>query len=294
MDTQLVSPPVLLATSDGRWVLADSPEFLAALGDPDPDYDAPGYAVRNLGFIQVQTIGQALTEVQLHPRNVQLPALLAVQQQLLTSPVRLFRIKFFDAEWRSETWVSPEQVIARLSELCAPAFSPPVTERFWVEPQEFGAIFRDDENQLRPVAQKWRVSFGHFDPNVLTIAMQNQMLSRLMIVGVKPHGNEPEWRFIGSGQRWLDESFHLTGVGQKTQDLPDKEYGQWVSEFYKSVAATGRPRYDRVTAVMQYDSEPGHPRRVTHYDRLLLPWKTPSSEVFVTSCARLIDDSAKS
>lgn len=278
-----------MATSDGQWVLPSSPEFLEALGDPDPDYDAVGYAVRNLGFIGVQTIGQALTEISLHPRNVQLPALLAVQQYLMSSPVKLFRIKVFENEWLSETWIEPEQVIVRLSELCAPAFSPPTTERFWVEPLDFAAVFRDDTSQLRPVAQKWRVSFGHFDPNLLTIAMQNQMLSRMMIIGVKPQSKDPEWRFIGAGQRWLGDSYHLTGVGEKVEDLPDKEYGAWCAEFYKSVAATGRPRFDRVTASMQYDSEPGKPRRVAHYERLLLPWKTPSSEVFVTSCARLID-----
>ena len=123
--------------------------------------------------------------------------------------------------------------------------------------------------------------------------MQNQMLSRMMIIGVKPHNKDPEWRFIGGGHRWLGDSFHLTGIGEKVEDLPDKEYGEWVSEFYKSVAATGRPRFDRVTATMQYDGEPGRPRRVVSYERLLLPWKTPSSEVFVTSCARLIDDEGK-
>ena len=106
----------MLVTPDGRWVLADSVEFLAALGDPAPDYDAPSFAVRNLGFVKFQSLGTSLIEVELHPENVALPALLAVQQQLLSSSVRLFRIKYFDRSWNSEITSRPsEQLRAYLN-----------------------------------------------------------------------------------------------------------------------------------------------------------------------------------
>ncbi len=48
----------MLVTPDGRWVLEDSAEFLAALGDPDPDYDGASFAVKNLGFIKFQVLDQ--------------------------------------------------------------------------------------------------------------------------------------------------------------------------------------------------------------------------------------------
>src|SRR6266481_1293905 len=96
----------MLVTSDGQWVLEDSAEFLAALGDPNPDYDAASFAVKNLGFIKFQILDGSIVEIELHPRNVQLPALLAVQQQLLSSQVRLFRIKYLDTAWRSEIMTS--------------------------------------------------------------------------------------------------------------------------------------------------------------------------------------------
>src|SRR5580692_2940671 len=92
----------MLVTADGEWLLPDTPEFFAALGDPDPDYDAISFAVKNLGFVKFQIFGHSVAEIELHPRNVQLPALLAAQQQVLTSQVKLFRIKFLDKEWHSE------------------------------------------------------------------------------------------------------------------------------------------------------------------------------------------------
>jgi hypothetical protein len=97
----------MLVTPDGRWVLEDSAEFLAALGDPKPDYDAASFAVTNLGFVKFQMLDQSVIEIELHPHTVELPALLAVQQQLVTSTVRLFRIRYLTTSWQSEILHAP-------------------------------------------------------------------------------------------------------------------------------------------------------------------------------------------
>ncbi|MGA8402916.1 MAG: hypothetical protein WB697_23715 [Stellaceae bacterium] len=285
---------MMLVTAEGKWVLPDSEGFLAALGDPEPDYDAVGFAVRNLGFVKFQTLDRLVTEIELCPRNVDLRALLAVERLLCEVGTNLFRIRWLSDQWNSEISASAKHTIARLRELCAPAFKPAMSERFRVEQREFSSIFRGEATPLRAMAQKWRVSFGNFDPNVLNIAMQNQLLSRMMIIGIKPRDKEPEWRFIGDEHHWLDSSYRFSGVGQKVGEMPDKEYGGWVREFYKAVADSDQPRYDTVTAEMQYTADPGQPRRLVRYDRLLLPWKTPSDELFVTSCVKLSDANSSS
>src|SRR5215213_368120 len=61
---------LVLVMPAGDWVREGSREFLALLGDPDPDYEAAMFAVRNLGFIAVQR-HEAMLEVILHPRNVE-------------------------------------------------------------------------------------------------------------------------------------------------------------------------------------------------------------------------------
>ena len=284
----------MLVTAEGKWVLPDSEGFHAALGDPDPDYDAVGFAVRNLGFVKFQVLDRLVTEIELCPRNVDLRALLAVERLLCEGGTNLFRIRWLAEEWHSEISASAKHTLARLRELCAPTFEPVMTERFRVEPREFGTIFSGEENPLRAMAQKWRVSFGNFDPNVLTVAMKNDLLSRMMVIGIKPQDKEPEWRFIGDEQRWLDSSYRFSGVGQKVGEMPDKEYGGWVREFYKAVADSDQPRYDAVTAEIQYNADTGKPRRIVRYDRLLLPWKTPSDELFVTSCVKLSDAKSSS
>jgi hypothetical protein len=279
----------MLLTSEGQWVLEDSAEFLEALGDPDPDYDAAVFAVKNLGFIRFQILDGSIVEIELHPRNVQLPALLAVQQQLLSAQVRLFRIKYFDTAWHSEIMISSERTISRLSELCAPAFAPPPRERFTAEPKDFSSLFRDHGNPLRLLAQKWRVSFGYFDPTVISFAIDNQLLSRMMIAGVKTRSTDPVFRFIGDGFKSLDDGYPFHAIGEKIENLPDKDYGGWVAEFYKSVASTAQPRYDLVSAAIEA-SPAAHKFFVTRYERLLLPWKTPSDEVLVTVVSKTLGE----
>jgi hypothetical protein len=279
----------MLVTSDGQWVLQDSAEFLAALGDPNPDYDAALFAVKNLGFIKFQILDHSIVEIELHPRNVQLPALLAVQQQLLSSQVRLFRIKYFDTAWRSEIMTSSEETISRLSELCAPAFEPPPTDRFLVERRDYSILFNDTTSPLRFMAQKWRMSLGYFDPSVIPFAIKHQLFSLMAIAGIKARGGDPVFRFIGDGFKWMQNEYQFYGIGERIENLPDKEYGGWLSAFYKSVATSGQPRYDIVTAAIQTDREKKKPY-MTRYERLLLPWKTRSDEIFVTlSSKKLID-----
>ena len=282
----------MLVTSDGQWVLPGTSEFLEALGDPEPDYDSISFAIRNLGFIKFEIIEHSIIEIELHPRNVDMPALLAVQHQLLTSQVKLFRIRYLDDSWHSEISSSVEQTVARLSEICMPVQPPQSTNRFLIEPKDYTTLFDIENNPMRPLAQKWRISFGHFDPNIIPLAITHQLLPRFAIIGVKPHDNEPTFRFIGDAHGWLGKKYQFNGIGEKVANMPDKEYGTWSSEFFKSVASTGRPRYDFISASIQYEDEAGTPRRMVHYERLLLPWKTSSDEVFVTSCAKIVDKDA--
>ena len=283
-----MKPMTMLVSSDGQWLPEGGAELAAVLDDADPDYDAAGFAVRNLGYIRFQILGDSLVEIELHPVRVELPALLAVQQRLLCSPVKLFRIKYLEMTWKSEITSSAEGAVARLSALCTPAFIPISSQKYVVEPQDYSSLLNNEQSRLRLMAQKWRMSFGEFNPSVISFAIEHGLLSRMMIAGVTPHRTEPVFRFIGDGFNWLARDYQFHALGERIENLPDKEYGAWVAEFYKSVANTGQPRYDHVTALIETPgAETG--RYLTRYERLLLPWKTPSSEILVSLSSLRLD-----
>lgn len=279
----------MLATPDGDWVFEGSPEFLDILGDPDPDYDATLFAVKNLGFIKLEMAGSSVLEIEFHPCNVSLSALLAVQQQLQSMKIGLFRLKYFDLAWRSEITFGAEQAMARIAELCTPVNPPQSTDKFLSEKKDYLDLYRSGNGSLRIMAQKWRMSFGHFDSSVLSFAIRHGALGRMVIAGVRPPDREPVFRFIGDGFQWMEDEFPVYGIGEKIENMPDKEYGSWTAEFYKSVAAANEPRYDIVTAAIRAKPRQTSPY-LTRYERLLLPWKTPSGEILVTLLSEKLGD----
>jgi hypothetical protein len=277
----------MLITPDGKWVLPDSGEFFEKLGDARPDYDADAFAVRNLGFIKFSIIERTIVEIELHPRNVALPALLAVQQRIQTAGVSLFRIKYLDTTWQSEITSSPDQAMVRLSQLTAPTFVEPEGQRFVVEPRDYANLLENEDNEMRLMALKWRMSFGQFDSSVISFAITHKLMSRLAIIGVKPRPSDPVWRFLGEAHSsWLDRRHHLNVMGERMENIPDKDYGRWASAFYRDVASTGQPRFDCVTASIRRDANIYRSR----YERLLLPWSTSTDEILVTVCNRRLGE----
>jgi hypothetical protein len=139
---------------------------------------------------------------------------------LLQAGIKLFRVRYFDTEWHSEISSSAERTVARLSELCTPVFTPATHERFIVEPQDFGQLFHDDENQLRPLAQKWRVTFAHFDPSFISLTVRQQLLPLTAIVGVKPPTMSRS-SGLSATATWVGTQYRVNGIGEK-ENLPDR------------------------------------------------------------------------
>src|SRR5690606_27892784 len=76
----------------------------------------------------------------------------------------------------------------------------------------------------------------------------------------------------------------------KVENQPDKEYALWLRDFYRDVALRKEPRYDVVDALLPQAQRGPFLR----YERLLLPWDTPSGEVFVTVSSQTIGYSGTS
>jgi hypothetical protein len=111
---------IIFITPDGTWVRQETPEYFDVLGDMNPDYDAPLYALKNLGFIAIcSSWRKCYIEIKLHPRNVAAAALLSIQNILSSTRASSFRITYLKEVWTSEVATSATSAICRLSEICA-------------------------------------------------------------------------------------------------------------------------------------------------------------------------------
>jgi hypothetical protein len=79
----LVNRLTMLVSAEGTWMFEDSVEFRAALGDPQPDYDAAAFAVKNLGFIKFQILDNSIIEIDSIPVTSKSPPCLPFSSSLL-------------------------------------------------------------------------------------------------------------------------------------------------------------------------------------------------------------------
>jgi hypothetical protein len=278
----------LLISPAGAWLSGDSPALHQAIGYPEADFDAVGFAVRNLGYIKLEIVEDVLLDLEFHPLQVSRLAHDAAQDHLSAARQPLVRLRYLAEEWRSELAVNAQQAARRFGELCAP-YVVPVVERqpFTVTPQGNRRLFDPEEDvALRLLFQKWRASFQQFDDTVLPFATRRGLAEKMLIVGVRSSGDDPVFRYIGAQYWGFGRDFFLRAVGQKVRQQPDPRYGEWVAQFYQEVAATRQPRFDRIEARIEKSSRGPDYR----YDRLMLPWSTPSGEVLVTVCSRFLPE----
>lgn len=276
---ELMQNETFLVSPEGRWLPEGSREFLREVGDLDPDYDAEMFAVKNLGFIKVEIISDLVVSITLHPSNVDLNSLIAVNHVLSKSIARAFCIRFLTTRWEREILPSAERAFERLHDLYSLAHLEDhrSSERFSAVRQDHERVMNGGEHQLRPILQKWRMAFGQFDDTVLPFMARHGFLRRTVVVGAQPKDPDPVFRYVGDAFEWLgDSDFPYCAVGEKVANQPDREYGEWVAEDYRQTALRKLPQLDKVDAALR-----GREGR-TVYDRLLLPWTTRSSEILVT------------
>jgi hypothetical protein len=264
-----------LITSDGEWLVAGSKEVEVTVGYDDPDFDLTAFAVKNLGFIQVSWASPTRVRLRLHPDQVAPRAVQSLKSREATFGAAGVELGWLASSWQTESFPDASSALARLETLTRPV----VLERYRALPQDLSVLEASNGHPLKLLLQKWRVSFHRFSDSVMPFAMQHGIFSRMMIIGVRKTVPEPTFRFIGDGFASLyGEAFPVNAVGDKIENQPDKEYGAWVRPFYTQVASSGTPRLDVVDAVgPRFTRGPW-----VRYQRLLLPWETPSGEVFVT------------
>jgi hypothetical protein len=116
----------LMFGPDGEWSREGGPEFLAALGDPKPDYDATRFAISNLGFVRVM-LSDVLVEITLCPRSVEALALQGAQNILATSGAALARVRYLNSPGQSDITGTLRQALMAISALTPQASCFPET-----------------------------------------------------------------------------------------------------------------------------------------------------------------------
>lgn len=258
--------------------------FFERIGYSNPDFDAGDYVVRNLGFVSIVRRSSDRMMVRLRPSLVRPPALDSTLRVLIGQNYAQGEIQHYGQEWTSEVWPNDPAMLHRLVELCEKSDS--TTEpRFGAKPLQLDSLAEADDNPLRPLFQKWRVSASVFDDTTMPFLLAFGLDYRLIVMTADGGGEPLRFQFMGEGFKFYDDRQKANIIGAPIDHQPDADYGRWLAAQYSKVAETGKPSLDYVTACIRPDHGAG---RRSRYERLLLPWRTADNRLLVTCASVLI------
>jgi hypothetical protein len=254
----------------------DSPALAQRLGYREPDFDAPAYTVRNLGFIHVRHHDEGV-RVSLRSGTFSLLTLAAALYVLVDRrPRRIVLAVFWGDDWSYEMFTSLGSFAERAEDLAAgePIAGRP---RWLAVEKKLEVLGLPAFEKVRPVVELWKANRGHLSPELIGLLRATDLLQRAVLVRKLPRSSRLVYEHFGGGIKMMRPCETLVMIGRDAHEVPDKEYGNWVADTYGDALSRRHVRLDGVRATVG-TSESATLR--VRYDRLLMPWRR-GSDLFV-------------
>jgi len=250
----------------------NSPELARRLGYREPDFDAPAYAVRNLGFIHVRLHEEGV-RVSLRSGRFSLLSLTAALYTLIDRrPRRIVLAVFWGEDWSYEMFSSLGSFAERAEDLAAgePIAGRP---RWLAVEKKLEALELPAFQQVRPVVDLWRTRHGRLSKELYDVLRATDLMQRAVLIRKLPRSSRLVYEHFGGGIKMLRPCETFVMVGRDAHDVPDRDYGSWVAEHYGEALSRRQLRLDGMRAMVS-TSQAGTLR--VRYDRLLMPWRRAS------------------
>lgn len=251
----------------------------AGFGYRNPDFDFPGYAVRNLGYAMIAE-GAAFMRIRLRPAFVghrTLEALLAHAAR--RAPARI-AITYFDGAWRDEL-CDGRSLKRRLLDLAQKPEGGSSQSGFIAVRRGIAGVLREPDDPFAPLLRRW---LDNTDPDGLIAFLDScGLYDRAMIAERTPDNGQFVFRHSGQRIQLYEPSWAGSAVGRAVQDQPDRDYGEWIADACHKVDERQVPRYELVMARV---GRGGGTPRYWRYARLMLPWRTAGRRVVVSVSLR--------
>jgi hypothetical protein len=253
--------------SELRWVL----------DYPKADFNVPGYAIRNLGFVWFKPEGNG-ARLKLRSDLFTKPCFERVVRLVLEHRIERLIIEHDSEGEPVEVLHNTNDIIARLDFLRGTTPGERPRESYILETLDLGRLRHVKRQRLADTFTAWVRSHGRLPRDLDPIKRAGAFGGGHLLVSLKG-------RDQAIIQAWPQniicyspcESVGL--IGRDLSDQPDTKFGQWAAKPYYEVVNQSSARLDLVEAVI---CPPNGPPLISRYERLLLPWRTSSGEFWVS------------
>jgi hypothetical protein len=241
---------------------------------PDADFDIAGYAIRNLGWIEVRVDPPSGTiRAKFRALTVSFGAVSALYALLSNQIWTDIRFDYDLFGWMTDTYGDNRSACAGLHFVVQNVIDffhhPPYTS----VNKNPGLLREEDETgskMLSSVLGLWQERSGLIADDVTHKLREIGILPRLMLIDVDSTGEDARFRYIGDGFTVYGDRWPREAIGRNIREQPDTAYGARVAESCMTAAQNPQPSYTHVDACI---GVPGHDPRRSRYKCLKTPWR---------------------
>lgn len=173
---------------------------------------------------------------------------------------------------------SVEDAVACLSELCEEPVRPQQRAAFFTETMDIGRIRMPRREALQQHFQQWRRRGGRLDLKTMRDMQRNPFAIGQLFARIDGQKVIPEsWpRYMKLYKR--EDAIKI--IGKPFIEHNDGGHMHAASRSYLATDKAGEPRLELAEATID---PPNGPPRHLRYERLLLPWRSPGGDHFVST-----------
>jgi hypothetical protein len=254
----------------GETWCTQSSDWCAHLGIGNTFHSLSDYAIKNLGFVRVQSQPRRVV-ISMRPSVVAGPTLTGLFYYLADCRFRSIALRQFDDisnSWHYAVLSAHESPINQIVTLVENTSAIAVRSSFLSRRVSFATI--TDKSPLQDSIGYYRDTGGRLKvgqiPNFSTIFARRHMLYK-----VDEQNARVTLVSIGGSFPKSIQEFLFRAVGTDVRDRPDAMYGAECSKAYLTVARTGEPGCFEVDAISKWqDGDDFHRRR---YRRVIFPFR---------------------
>jgi hypothetical protein len=266
----------ILIDDGGQCWETGSHQLYANLKCDRRDFDLANYAIRNLGFVRVRSLGPNL-RITLRPDFLTRPAFETLAWKMSVRERTRFVVEVADEHGHLEMIPDLEDAVARIADLAAGGGAI-IRPDFFCEELSLDRLTDHRRGRLNRLIKMWRTLRGNMPEDRLLPFRQSDLGDRVVLVRMHPD-KRGVIAHAGCGFTCFDPTWQESVIGRNLEEQPDPGYGRQVAASYRATHAVERPRLELVDAVIKV---PGCPVRRSRYERLLLPWRSEGA-MFVSS-----------
>lgn len=271
----------LLIDDAGQFWDGASARVREAFSSPYSGDEFSDYVVRNLGFVAINQFGSSV-QVRLHPLRATNLALASLVDWAEKRRLPRIALAWYSGSWRYEL-LTTSDLLWRIDKLVKASRAATPTS-FLSEP--IPAEQLPDAGGLISLLQKLPGALDGRQQDALLSLVRRVMGDRYLVVEAAPNRSKLVFGGFGNDIFVHQLPWRERAAGRPIDDLPDPCYGRWVNGIYESTLRSGKPRAERVDAIVNW-GDVGRTRM--RYSRILIPFRTAEGQSRIL-CSSATDD----